>query len=100
MTAVSVPMPAAASFDAHSQIAGFWQRMLGLIVDLIVVCVPLIALGWALTGWLEALGQAGRLIGFVIALGYFGLLNSSLGHGQTLGKRLLGIRVVDPNGAR
>jgi uncharacterized RDD family membrane protein YckC len=44
------------------------------------------------------LGQAGRLIGFVVALLYFGLLNSRFGGGQTFGKRLLGIRVIDRAG--
>jgi uncharacterized RDD family membrane protein YckC len=52
----------------------------------------------ALFDWAASLGQAGRLIGFATALLYFGLLNSHFGGGQTLGKRLLGIRVVDRNG--
>jgi uncharacterized RDD family membrane protein YckC len=43
-------------------------------------------------------GQAGRFIGFVVALLYFGLLNSRFGGGQTLGKRLFDIRVVDRDG--
>jgi uncharacterized RDD family membrane protein YckC len=46
----------------------------------------------------ERLGSAGRLIGVVVTLLYFGLMNSRLGGGQTLGKRMLGIRVVDKSG--
>jgi len=37
----------------------------------------------------------GRLIGFVIALLYFGAMNSKLFKGQTLGKKILNLRVVD-----
>jgi uncharacterized RDD family membrane protein YckC len=83
---------------APGPIAGFWRRMAALAVDLVILGVPMMLVGFSLFGWLEALGQAGRLIGFVIALLYFGLLNSYLGHGQTVGKRLLGIRVVDRAG--
>jgi len=36
------------------------------------------------------------LIGFLIALPYFGILNSSIGGGQTVGKRALRLRVVHP----
>lgn len=55
-------------------------------------------LGLALFREAARLGQAGRLVGFVIALVYFGLLNSRIGGGQTLGKRLVGIRVIDRAG--
>lgn len=44
------------------------------------------------------MGVYARLIGFAIALAYFGVLNSRIGGGQTLGKRWLGIRVVDAQG--
>ena len=55
-------------------------------------------LGLALFRWVAILGQSGRFIGFVVALLYFGLLNSRLHSGQTIGKRLLGIRVTDRAG--
>jgi uncharacterized RDD family membrane protein YckC len=76
-------------------IAGFWRRAAALMVDLLILGVPTFLLGLALFRWVASLGQAGRLIGFVVALLYFGLLNSRFGGGQTLGKRLLGIRVID-----
>lgn len=37
----------------------------------------------------------GRFVGFFVALFYFGILNSRLFGGQTIGKKLLDIRVVD-----
>ena len=42
--------------------------------------------------------MAARACGFAIALGYFGWMNSGRAGGQTLGKRLLGIRAVHVDG--
>jgi len=47
---------------------------------------------------LASLGGFGRLIGFAIALPYFTLLNGSIGRGQTIGKRIMGIEVTDGSG--
>src|SRR5688572_4687565 len=44
------------------------------------------------------MGGYGRLLGFAVALAYFGVMNSRIGGGQTLGKRLLGVRVVAGDG--
>jgi uncharacterized RDD family membrane protein YckC len=97
MTSVplSAPPPPAIS---TSPIAGFWRRITALAVDLLILGVPTLLLGLALFRWAEGLGQAGRLVGFVVALLYFGLLNSVFAGGQTLGKRMLGIRVTDRSG--
>ena len=79
-------------------LAGFWPRMAALLIDLLRLAVPAFLLGFALFTWLVTLGQAGRLIGSIVALAYFGLLNSRLGDGQTIGKRLLNIRAVGRDG--
>ncbi|TDY02383.1 RDD family protein [Thiohalophilus thiocyanatoxydans] len=76
-------------------ICGFWRRIGALIVDVFVLGVVGFALGQVFGELFIELGGLGRLLGFAIALVYFGVLNSSIGNGQTLGKRLLGIRVVD-----
>jgi uncharacterized RDD family membrane protein YckC len=81
-----------------SPIAGFWRRLTAFGIDWLILGLPALLLGLALFRWVASLGQAGRLIGFVVALLYFGLLNSRLGGGQTVGKRLLGIRVIDQAG--
>lgn len=79
-------------------IAGFWRRLGALVIDLILLGI----VGWILgTLFFDALARMGanaRLIGFAIALAYFGILNSRIGGGQTLGKRWLGVRVVDASG--
>jgi uncharacterized RDD family membrane protein YckC len=81
------------------QFAGFWRRIAAALVD----SVLLAALGWAIGHFfydqLVAMGQFGRAIGFPIELAYFGVLNSRLAGGASLGKRALGIRVVSRNGS-
>jgi tetratricopeptide (TPR) repeat protein/uncharacterized RDD family membrane protein YckC len=79
-------------------IAGFWRRLTAFVIDCLILSVPTLLLGLALFRWVAGLGPAGRLIGFVVALLYFGVLNSHFGGGQTLGKRLLGVRVIDRSG--
>jgi len=83
----------------RTPIAGLWRRLAALVIDGLTLGVPALLLGLTLFHWASSLGRAGRLIGFVVALLYFGVLNSRFGGGQTLGKRLLGIRVADRAGA-
>jgi len=45
-----------------------------------------------------SLGGWGRLVGFSVALAYFTLFNSAWGKGKTVGKRIMGIEVVDSTG--
>jgi uncharacterized RDD family membrane protein YckC len=83
---------------AITPIAGFWRRLVAFLVDLLILGAPTLVFGLALFRWAASLGEGGRLIGFFVALLYFGLLNSHIGGGQTPGKRLLGIRVIRRDG--
>jgi uncharacterized RDD family membrane protein YckC len=78
--------------------SGFWRRFGALIVDMLILCIVGNILGLALFDFLSRLGSLGPLAGLGIALLYFGLQNSFLCGGQTLGKRLFGIEVVDAEG--
>ncbi len=78
--------------------SGFWRRFFAFLIDGLVLAIPGWLLGVVFYDQLVRMGQAGRLIGFTIALCYFAILNSSIGHGQTVGKRLQKIRVVDLQG--
>ena len=53
------------------------------------------SLSWLFQHYFVSLGLMGELVGFGIGLVYFGYFNSHLASGQTIGKRILRIRVVD-----
>lgn len=80
------------------QIARFWPRLGALAIDCVLLGIVGMLLGAVLFDPLARMGMYARLIGFAIALGYFGICNSRIGGGQTLGKRWLQVRVVDADG--
>jgi uncharacterized RDD family membrane protein YckC len=79
-------------------IARFWPRLGAIFIDLLIVGAIGYVLGIFLFDTLARLGAYARIIGFIIAVAYFGVLNSRIGNGQTLAKRWLGLRVVDKRG--
>ncbi|MBA6296070.1 RDD family protein [Colwellia sp. MB02u-9] len=76
-------------------ICGFWRRIGALFIDTLFLGVLGYVVGLFLEDTFVELGGWGRLIGFVVSITYFGVMNSSLSNGQTIGKKLLNIRVVD-----
>lgn len=80
-------------------ISGFWRRLGALLIDALVLGAVGFALGFVLENTFVEMGAWGRLVGFLIALVYFGVMNSSVIGGQTLGKMILKIRVVDSSNA-
>lgn len=85
-------------YPERKAICGFWRRTLAFLIDTLILCVVGYVLGIFVFDFLAQLGGWGKLVGFVIALLYFGILNSSIGGGQTFGKRLTKIKVIDRNG--
>lgn len=79
----------------NHEIAGFWRRLGALAIDVVLLGIVGWILGELLFDPLARMGAYAKLIGFAIALAYFGICNSRIGGGQTLGKRWLGVRVVD-----
>lgn len=75
-------------------ISGFWRRLLAFLIDGAALGVVGLVVGSIFFRVFSELGVWGRLVGFSISLLYFGIGNSSLTGGQTLGKRLLNIKVV------
>lgn len=88
----------AASGEPSIPLAGFWRRLGALLIDATILGVAGQALGTVFYDRLCELGPWGRPLGFLIALAYFAPLSGVLGGGQTAGKRLLRIRVVDGEG--
>src|SRR6185369_4898743 len=80
------------------QIAGFWRRTTALLLDGLIIGVPAYFAGQFFVDQLIALGQSGRLIGLAVMLIYFGVGDSALRNGQSIGKHLCAIRVVGASG--
>lgn len=80
-------------------ISGFWRRIGALFIDSIILGIVGLVLGLFLETTFVEIGAWGRIVGFSIALIYFGIMNSSISGGQTIGKKVLKLRVVDCNNA-
>ncbi|AYV22846.1 RDD family protein [Vibrio mediterranei] len=76
-------------------ICGFWRRVGALVIDSLILGVFGSVIGLFLEDTFAQLGGWGRLIGFAVSITYFGVMNSSVSNGQTIGKKALNIRVVD-----
>lgn len=76
-------------------LSSLYRRVGALVIDAAVLVSVGFVLGWVFESYFVELSVWARAIGFAIALLYFGILNSELNNGQTIGKRLLAIRVVN-----
>jgi uncharacterized RDD family membrane protein YckC len=81
----------------QTSIAGFWRRLFAFIIDGLVVGTPLIILGFAIRDIAFSLGPWGRIIGYAFIIPYWGYFNSAKHSGQTFGKKVTKIVVVDRN---
>lgn len=88
----------AVSQDEYMVVSGFWRRLLAFIIDIILVCIISTFISSFLCDVFARLGGWGRLIGFCLALPYFTFFNSSIGKGQTIGKEIVKIAVVNQKG--
>jgi len=80
------------------RIATFWRRVGALVVDGLVLGAIGLPLGLLLGERFAPVGTPARLLGLLVIVPYLGVMGSQVGKGQTLGKRLLGLRVVDAKG--
>src|SRR5437763_1017499 len=69
--------------------ASFGQRLGAYLIDVVLTNVVI----YILTAFIRG-AAASLVMSFLISLGYFAVFEGS-GSGQTVGKRLVGIRVVD-----
>jgi|WetSurMetagenome_2_1015567.scaffolds.fasta_scaffold116290_1 uncharacterized RDD family membrane protein YckC len=80
------------------KIANFWTRVGSFLIDMVILGILGMILGLIFYNFFVNLGKYGYLIGFIITVLYFSILNSNILKGQTLGKMVLGIQVVDKQG--
>jgi uncharacterized RDD family membrane protein YckC len=80
------------------RVASAPRRMLAFALDVLLLGVLGSVLGSLFSDWLIGLGAWGRLFGFAVAALYFALLDSRAALGGSIGKLVLGLRVVDRDG--
>jgi uncharacterized RDD family membrane protein YckC len=79
-------------------VAGFWIRVVADVIDLAILWTFAFALSFVMESWFLRLGENGVWFGLLISIAYFVPMQSRFGNGQSLGKRLLGIQVLDMKG--
>jgi len=79
-------------------ICGFWRRVVALLVDLIILFLLLALPASQWFTYFSSHPTAALTLGFVVTFPYFIILNSRIGNGQTLGKKMAKIRVADLQG--
>lgn len=79
-------------------VVGFWKRLLSDIIDSFILSMVGTLISLPLRNVLFALGDSAAWIGFAISFFYTGILQSSIGKGQSLAKKILGIQVVKLDG--
>lgn len=81
---------------------GFWRRFCAWWLDSVIVSVATLPLALLLhmfrTVLIAQSDAKDILIGLLLGFLYFGIMNSRIAGGQTLGKRLVGLQVVDRAG--
>jgi uncharacterized RDD family membrane protein YckC len=73
-------------------------RFAALIIDIIILGAVGYISGLFLEDFYVSLGKYGTLVGTLLILIYYSLLQSHLGKGQSIGKRAIGAKVTDLNG--
>lgn len=76
------------------------RRFFALAIDILAVITIGVILGTLLQKWLIIIGDKSYYVGFFIALFYHGLSNSLYHNGQTLGKAVMHLRVINKRGKR
>jgi uncharacterized RDD family membrane protein YckC len=84
--------------ETKINISKFWTRVWALLIDSIVLGVIGLVLGLTIQDYLVSIGNSGLLFGLIITIAYLTICNSELASGQTIGKRIMDIHVVDING--
>jgi len=92
------PNLAAVTLPPDRDIGSLWRRFVAFAIDGIILGLAGMVIAMPFFEKFSHLGLWGRLIGFCLALPYFALLNSHIGNGQTIGKRLMHVQVVNLNG--
>lgn len=81
-----------------SGLAPLWRRLLAFMIDALLLGAVGLVAGAILHAQFAAMGAWGVMVGFAIAVLYFGLMQSRLRGGQSVGMLLMNLRLVLRNG--
>jgi uncharacterized RDD family membrane protein YckC len=84
--------------DTTINISKVEKRLGAFFIDSVILGVVGFLLGLSMQDFLVSIGNYGLLLGLAIAVAYQTIGNSKITNGQTIGKRIIGIQVVDRNG--
>ncbi len=79
-------------------VVGFWLRLVSDFLDVIVLGLLGILITIPLKNVFYQIGENGLFIGLIITFLYTGILQSYIGNGQSIAKKILKIQVLDING--
>lgn len=79
-------------------VAGFWIRVASDILDAIFLGIFGLCISLPFKSFFYKIGESGVWIGLIVTFFYAGILQSAIGEGQSLAKRMLKIQVVKMNG--
>jgi uncharacterized RDD family membrane protein YckC len=79
-------------------VVGFWRRFFADFLDAIILGIPGYGIGYLFRYTFSEMGLHAVWVGLILSFLYYGLQHTSLGGGQTPGKRLLGIQVLRRDG--
>jgi uncharacterized RDD family membrane protein YckC len=82
----------------HARIARAWPRIAAAIADVAFLTLLGFIVGLLIGDRIAPVGTPARLLGLLIAIPYLAVFGSRLGGGQTFGKTLLKLQVVDSAG--
>ncbi len=96
--------PPAYDYSGWSVYAGFWRRLVAIIIDGIILSIAGSIIRYGILGPVLSISTGGfapsyELVSLVISWLYFTLLEAS-SHQATLGKMAMGIAVTDMDGRR
>ena len=80
-------------------VVGFWLRFVSDIIDAVILGVFGFILAVPFKGVFYSLGENGLFIGLVITFLYTGILQSHIGKGQSIAKKILRIQVLKVDGS-
>jgi len=84
--------------ETNIVISNFWRRILALLIDFVILGIIGFIIGMIFQDFFSNMGIYGPLFGMAIVIFYQTIFNSKVVNGQTFGKMILNIQVVDING--